>query len=256
MSDFLDDMSLTPQEEELLKTIWGQRELNLDFLVMPQWLPETLSKNLEYISNTTYPFLQIINTSSIYSRVVNVKFYHTSSGWIIHDYGDAMSSSPPHEVENYLNNLLARSAGEAIAHAESLTAEVDAIVAAEGGEPSVGEGEGSEGGEGGVGDASGGEGGEDFAGSIIKQQADVAYLLVELAKKKGWTGVEMVAGTKLMQKYAWIAAQLQNVKLNNYSPTAEDRRSLDRVKELKQTVKRRPVVVPVPGVSTAPSARK
>lgn len=277
MAEFLEDMSLTPQEEEMLKTIWGQRELNLDFLIMPQWIPETLHKNREIISDTIYPFLQIINTSSLYTSASKVKFYHTSCGWIIHDYGDAMSSAPPHEMKEYLDELLAKSQGAPVSEAESVPAASGSTApggataggatgtfwgGAESGVQKKGEGGEEGGGEGGVagaagagGAGAGGEGGvgtataggEDYAGTTIKQQADVAYLLIELAKKKGWSGVEMVAGTKLMQRYAWIAAQLQNMKLTNYSPSDEDRRSLEHVKELKKAIKLRPAVVLRPG---------
>jgi|WetSurMetagenome_2_1015567.scaffolds.fasta_scaffold222350_1 hypothetical protein len=211
---------ITAEERELLKTIWGQRELGVRLPLAPCWRLDTLEQNLEYLKNNLFPFLQLINTTVNFSINNEVKLLRATNGWVIHDYGDAISSCAPNEE---IYKLL--EAKPNAANSKELLSSVNETNETDGED-------GTDGGDGG-----------DFAGGIIKQQADTAFLMLELAKQKGWAAAELVAGTKNMQRYAWIAAKLLNYKLSNYKPAEEDFKCLEHVKNLKQAVTSRPKIV-------------
>lgn len=74
-------------------------------------------------------------------------------------------------------------------------------------------------------DGEGGEGG----GTIVKQQFDTAYEMLKEAQTKGWAAVEIIAGNKLMQFYAWVAAQELGISLYGFVPTSEQYRQYQRI---------------------------
>lgn len=79
-------------------------------------------------------------------------------------------------------------------------------------------------------------------GTIVKQQFDVAFELMNLVKQRHWrkTGDEeggegelkpdtaqILGGTPMMQRFAWFAAQVLGIKLEGFVPTAEDQKWLE-----------------------------
>ena len=72
-------------------SVWDKRAANrpaLPFDDSAHIDPATIRQIVE-----RRPFLQIISTEPNFSDTVIPEFYTASSGWTIHDYGDAMSSS-------------------------------------------------------------------------------------------------------------------------------------------------------------------
>lgn len=76
-----------------LQDIWGKRERGLPD-TMIDWTGPVRHEDVQYLLSR-YPFLQIINTDAHFPEGgVEPKFIKADSGWVIHDYGDAMSASP------------------------------------------------------------------------------------------------------------------------------------------------------------------
>jgi hypothetical protein len=82
------------------------------------------------------------------------------------------------------------------------------------------------------------------SGTIIKQQFDVAFAMMELVKKRNWhdgdggndgsgegelkpSEAEILGGTPMMCRFAWLAAEILKIKLNGFTPTAEDQKWLE-----------------------------
>jgi hypothetical protein len=79
-----------PAEElSLISNIWNQRKLGID---LPQDLTSVNAENIAYICDKNYPFIQVINPDAIFSEENKTIFV----GDGIHDYGDAISASFPH----------------------------------------------------------------------------------------------------------------------------------------------------------------
>ena len=86
---------------------------------------------------------------------------------------------------------------------------------------------------------------ESYAGSgtIVKQQFDVAFEIVELAKQRHWgsggdggtdgegqlrpTVVQILGGTPMMKRFSWFAAETLGIKLEGFKPTPEEHKWLD-----------------------------
>lgn len=82
------------------------------------------SAEIANLCNSTYPFLQIINSEAVFAEETPVKFITTSTGWVIHDYGDAISISAPHnlkksaKIANAVNEVVSLIAGKGWTKAE------------------------------------------------------------------------------------------------------------------------------------------
>ncbi len=84
------------------------------------------------------------------------------------------------------------------------------------------EDEGGKGGSSGTGD-----------GTLVRQAFDAASAMVDLAIEKGWPGIEIIAGTSLMQWAAWMAAQDKNFLLVGYQPDQEAKKKRERIIKLR-----------------------
>jgi hypothetical protein len=85
-------------QPSLLENIWGQRGMGLD-LPPGTGLHPVLHADIEYLSNYVYPFIQLVNTKANFSGEVLLKFITAKTGWVIHDYGDAISTCAPHKPD-------------------------------------------------------------------------------------------------------------------------------------------------------------
>jgi hypothetical protein len=91
-------------EETAIFNVWSQRDLGVDLSAAKIF--ETISDaDLEYVCNNNYPFLQLINTNAIFGEESPVKFITASTGWVIHDYGEAISVSAPHSLRGDTSNV-------------------------------------------------------------------------------------------------------------------------------------------------------
>lgn len=138
------------------------------------------------------PFLQIMDTGlQLAAELPPLKIITAKSGWKIHDYGNALSSSP----------------GELIYGKPGVR------------RPRADEDGGSQGGEGGSG-----------VGTLINQAVVTAFAMIEIATQYGWAGVRLVDGHPLMAWAAWVQALEAGMEMEGYSPTAKDYAKLRRLK--------------------------
>ena len=77
--------------------IWNDRELGVDSSIA-QLLTEVSETDIDYVCNYKYPFLQLINANAVFYEEFPLKFVTASTGWVIHDYGEAISIAAPHEL--------------------------------------------------------------------------------------------------------------------------------------------------------------
>jgi hypothetical protein len=167
----------TQQAEQLLKELWENRAAGISSPAL-QWEQLLTPSALSYLKQR-YPFLQIMNSEATFEDTVVPAFKQTTSGWVIHDYGQAMSASRGEKLYNANDNE---------------------------------------------------EGGGDGTGTLTRQTIDTAQAMIALAIEKGWAGVEIVAGSELMQFAAWMAAQDKGFALTGYKPTAQDQKKRERIK--------------------------
>lgn len=183
-------MTIKQSIDTLLASIWSRREAGISLPTEADLFRRVTKEDVEYLNNYRYPFLQVMNTDAEFSEeAVEPNFIFLSNGWVIFDYKDAMSSS-------YSTKRL-RGKKSSIAAGAKEDAE-------DGGE---------------AGGESGGESGGD--GTIVRQQFETALAMLEEAKAKGWTSVEIIGGNILMKFYAWIAAQELEINVHGFSPTSE-----------------------------------
>lgn len=175
-----------------LEDIWGKRDAGMRVPV--DWSDAIKHDDVEFLLNR-YPFLQMVSTDPSFAEEIKPVFITADSGWVMHDYGDAMSSSPGDKLYGNYSDAASK--------------------------------EGAEGGEGGAGSSG------IFAGkgTIINQAVMTAQEMIALAVKKGWPGVEIVAGTPLMQWAAWMAAEDYQLKLEGFTPSKSDKAKRARVRK-------------------------
>lgn len=202
------DRSTKPSSEsveDFLESVWGQRFEGLPAMGIDVHRPVT-HRDIEYLLSQ-YPYIQMINPNEGESTPYPVRLVKTKTGWVIHDYGDAMSTSP---------GELLYGPGKAEKKDE-----------AEGG-----------GDEGGAGDMIADPG----SGTIVKQTFDMGQELIALAKQKGWSAIYVVSGTPLMTWSAWLAAKENNVKLDGYNPSKQDKAKGKRVEQMREGRRKGPGV--------------
>ena len=76
------------------------------------------------------------------------------------------------------------------------------------------------------------EGGGD--GTLVKQFSDVAFLIIDLIGKKGWKGIDFLTGYYPMLRMAWIAAEINKLKVHHFEPGMEDYVVYNWVDKLKK----------------------
>ena len=167
---------------KLISNPWAQRSLGIS---LPKNLGSELHANVEYICDAFYPFLQLVNVNAIFTEETTINFVTASTGWIIHDYGEAISTSAPHDAKPKKKD--GSSSGDA--------------------------------------GSSGGGSGSSGIGSQIITVSEIADLIAE----KGWAAVELIAGTKMMQRFIWIESKKYGFDISGYSPDANDERCYDRL---------------------------
>jgi len=136
------------------------------------------------------PFLQIVSMGGS-MPLQEVEFVTAKSNWVIHNYGDAMSSSP--------GKLLFRGGDFHLAFDDDDGGDDGGIVNPD-------------------------------KGTIWKQAFDTAQEMMALAKKLGWLGVKIIDGHPLMQWAAWMYAQDEKMRLHGYEPSKSDQEKRYRIK--------------------------
>ena len=98
---------MTPEESSQESSsakvnVWAERSQGSD---QSQDIVSTINAKIshaevDYLCNYIYPFLQLVNPNAVFSDEIEIDFINTSNGWIIHNYGEAISCSIPHELED------------------------------------------------------------------------------------------------------------------------------------------------------------
>lgn len=132
-----------------------------------------------------YPFIQLLNSDPHFENFEGVKVTQASStGWQIHDLGDALSSSP----------------GEYLYQSGTFF-----------GSPPFDQSEGDESGNGLRGQ-----------GTIYKMSFLTAQELVAMAKDR-WEGIYIVAGSPYIKWCVWAEAEISKVSIYGYEPQKADK---------------------------------
>jgi len=194
-------MSEENKPEDLEKNIQDMaKKLNVDIDLLREISPEEIQYLLDHC-----PFLQIVGPT-VELKETEVKIVQSESGWDIHDYGDALSSSP----------------GRLLFGGGDFRLYLD---------------EDEEGGSGGAIINPG-------KGTIRNQAFVTASEMVMMAQEHGWGSIAIRDGHPLMKRAAWIKAGELNMGVEGFEPTGDDKRVRERVtqssdefKTLKESIK-------------------
>lgn len=199
-----DKSSKTPPNKEDLQNLVenASKKLNVDI----DWVRSITAEEIIWLLDHC-PFLQVVNSSATFEDKP-VKFIEARSGWTIHDYGDALSSSP--------GKFLLGGGNFKIILKED-----------------------DEGGEGGSGRIL-----NPGKGTLRNQAYVTAMQMAEIAFQRKWRGMRIVDGHPMMERAAWIRAEELGVKVEGFKPSESDRKVRDRVRmsaaeldELRRTIR-------------------
>lgn len=170
-------------ESPQISNVWVQRSLGVD--LSKNRLSFT-SVDVEYLCDNCYPFVQLVNANAVFTEETSINFITTPKGWVIHDYGEAISVARPHEVvaKKDLTDTTKEHSNFCI--------------------------DGSKGGQ-------------------MAAINEVAALIAT----KGWIAIDVIAGTKMMQRLLWIESKRYGFGLNGYIPGESDEKCYERL--LKHT---------------------
>lgn len=153
------------------------RKLHID----PDWARKITPEDIQYLLDHC-PFLQMVNPD-VEPESRSVELIPADSGWIIHHYGDAMSSSP----------------------GELLYGDYQP------GKYNLQDDEEGDGGKGRRG-----------RGTIVRQAFETAMQMVELAQKFGWKNIMIVDGHRIMKRAAWMMAESLGMGVKGFQPNKHD----------------------------------
>ena len=145
------------------------------------------------------PYLQICNADLDVDYEHEIAFVRAKSGWLLHDYWNAIAASPGEHL--YCTDMVAEDDSD------------------EGGTTSWG----------GVGMPPG-------VGTIVQQGFTTAEQMIALAQQRGWKGVYLVDGHRRMKWAAWVAGQSSGVEVFGFEPTEQERDRLYRLRRNEATI--------------------
>jgi len=170
------------------------------------WERPIAESDIQYILDH-WPFLQIGKPEATEEDKNEVEFFTAMSGWLIHDYGDVISSSPG----MYLF-------GGGYYYIDWEDEEDD--------------------GGGDIGELARRGIVNPGKGTIINQMFWTAIDMVNLAIHRKWKGVHIIGGHPRMQWAAWIQAQKHNLTVTGYTPSEEDIQKAKRLDLSREEVDR------------------
>lgn len=145
-----------------------------------------------------YHFLQIVNGKAEYSKMTSGSVFTADTGWEVHDFTEAMSTSP----------------GDLILQHNTLAFDAEGNVIEEDEEGST------------TGDEDPTKRGK---GTLFLQAYLTAQQLVKQAAERGWGGVIIANGDPYMQRSAWMACEDNGLAYGGFKPSDEDWKHYDRV---------------------------
>ena len=180
---------MSEKDKDIEQTIEeASKKLQVDIDVLREITPEDIQYILDHC-----PFLQIVGPETSPQKS-DVKFVQSESGWDIHDYGDALSSSPGRFLFGGGNFRI------------YLADEED----------------------------EGGGGGDVInpgKGTVVNQAWTTASEMMLMAQQRSWHFVTIVDGHPIMKRAAWIKATELGITVDGFEPTLEDERIRERVLE-------------------------
>lgn len=189
-------MSEKENENDFEQAIQDASEkLHVDIDILREITPEEIRYLLDHC-----PFLQIVGPDMALEKQP-VKLVQSESGWDIHDYGDAMSSSPGRFLFGGGNFRI------------YLKGEED---------------------EGGGGDII-----NPGKGTVVNQAWVTANEMIAMAAERGWRFLTIVDGHPIMKRAAWIKAIELGITVDGFEPTIDDERIRERVTESGEEFKAR-----------------
>lgn len=75
--------------------VWNERGLGVDTIMASAYDSVSADDNQNLCDNI-YPFIQLINSNAVFFDSQEIKFIKLPNGWIVHDYGQALSVAAPH----------------------------------------------------------------------------------------------------------------------------------------------------------------
>ncbi|MBN2689285.1 MAG: hypothetical protein JXR42_01595 [Gammaproteobacteria bacterium] len=162
---------------------------------------EITEQELEYLRNM-YPYVRLISPNAGYISEQNLIKKKAATGWQIFDY----------------DNLIAISPGDKLFHSgnQKFIAKILA-----GKDP-----DGDDGDE--------GDGDDAFlpeAGTILQQALDTIEEIIRMALGRGWPYLKILDGSKIMKRMTWIKGEQHGWLIEGYSPSEEENKLLDRLRE-------------------------
>lgn len=148
--------------------VWSERGLGVDTSAT-QDFDAVSDADVAYCCNYFYPFIQLVNADAVFGEELPLNFVKASTGWVIHDYGEAISASAPYLA------------------------------------------------------------GQQRSASSLSDQAKTIEEIGKLFAAKNWTSVEVIAGSPMMMRFAWIEARRCKIDLVGYTPNASDEKCYDRL---------------------------
>ncbi|MDF3054961.1 MAG: hypothetical protein K0Q74_868 [Gammaproteobacteria bacterium] len=179
--------------EAFLADVWGDRDMGIPTPAVDWTKPPTRQMVASLLRQ--YPYLQVVSSEMEHRDQIIPKFKKAPTGWVIHDYDQAMSVS--------LGRFIYQPWGVGSA---LLMQDEDS-----------GEGEGGEGGK------------HQFRGGLLQQSFDTADAVVAYAIEKGWPGIQLVSATEFMTWSLWMATEDRGYKLVGFDPRTEDKKKRLRV---------------------------
>lgn len=200
---------MSAKRDKIVDELWGKRAAGV---ALPEidWSRAPTEADIAYLMQY-FPFIQVISTTPEFPDEIVPEFLKAPSGWVVHDYGAAMSAS--------LGELLYQGAGidEVVTGADA-KAETTATHLVKAG------GTGGESGTGGVGTYQPGQ------GTVMNQAFETARFLVAKILEKGWPGLEIIDGSDHMKWALWYHASDANCEVVGFEPTEDEQARRDRLR--------------------------
>ncbi len=187
-------MSKNDDQQPNLSDIVGDSDETKSLIDKIDWQRPVTQAEIEYLLSR-FPFLQLLNPEADFSEEVSPTFYTAQSGWVVHDFVNALCASP--------GKFIFGGSGK------NVLLKIDEDDDDEGG-----------------GDAGSILRGK---GTIVNQAFVTAYEMVKIAMERGWPSIQIIDGHRIMKWAAWMACEDFNKVLLGFTPTDEDNAKRKRV---------------------------
>lgn len=170
----------------VLESVWARRDMDLptqDLLLHRSVTDHDIAALCQ-----RYAYLQILNPEALEERIYEPASLPLNTGWLLADYGDAMTATPRTPFLGSSNQDDEDDSGGSIPRGN---------------------------------------------GTHILQMVNTAHEMIAIAVAKGWSGVEIYAGEKIMRWAAWVAAEDIHFPVTGFTPSTEDHEKRNRIRRMR-----------------------